>query len=138
MTRPRWVASLAAMAVAAAMCVLGTAGPANAVERPDSLGKDFWVAFSANLGSPQLSLFISSPTATSGNVSVPGLGFSEDFTVTPGAVTTVTIPVGAQLGDGSSGNPENRAMARRDPDLDPLHDDDAFHSAIDPSSHNRS
>lgn len=35
-------------------------------------------------------------------------------------------------------NPENRAMARRDPDLDPLHDDDAFHSAIDPSSHNRS
>jgi len=110
MTRPRWVASLAAMAVAAAMCVLGTAGPANAVERPDSLGKDFWVAFSANLGSPQLSLFISSPTATSGNVSVPGLGFSEDFTVTPGAVTTVTIPVGAQLGDGSSGNPENRAI----------------------------
>ncbi|MFN7917602.1 MAG: tetratricopeptide repeat protein [Vicinamibacterales bacterium] len=34
-------------------------------------------------------------------------------------------------------NPENRALARRDPDLDPLHDDDAFHSALDPTSHNR-
>lgn len=27
-------------------------------------------------------------------------------------------------------NPENRAMARRDPDLEPLHDDEAFLSAI--------
>lgn len=34
-------------------------------------------------------------------------------------------------------NPENRALARRDPDLDPLHDDDAFHSALDPSTHGR-
>jgi outer membrane protein assembly factor BamD (BamD/ComL family) len=29
-------------------------------------------------------------------------------------------------------NPENRALARRDPDLDPLHDDDAFRSAVEP------
>jgi tetratricopeptide (TPR) repeat protein len=28
-------------------------------------------------------------------------------------------------------NPENRARARRDPDLDPLHDDEAFHAALD-------
>jgi|KBSSwiS6_1023812.scaffolds.fasta_scaffold08542_2 tetratricopeptide (TPR) repeat protein len=28
-------------------------------------------------------------------------------------------------------NPENRALARRDPDLEPLHDDDAFRGAID-------
>ena len=28
-------------------------------------------------------------------------------------------------------NPENRALARRDPDLDPLHDDEAFRGAID-------
>jgi len=27
-------------------------------------------------------------------------------------------------------NPENRAIARRDPDLDALHDDDAFHAAL--------
>jgi tetratricopeptide (TPR) repeat protein len=31
-------------------------------------------------------------------------------------------------------NPENRALARRDTDLDPLHDDDAFRGALDASS----
>ncbi|MBK6764693.1 MAG: hypothetical protein IPG68_16135 [Micrococcales bacterium] len=90
------------------LTVLGAAAPASAVERPDSLGKDFWVAFPQNLGAGGLSLFISSPTATSGNVSVPGLSFSENFNVTPGAVTTVVVPDGAQLGDGSSGDPEDR------------------------------
>ncbi len=110
MGKPRWVASLSAMAVAAAMCVIGVGGPASAVERPDSLGKDFWVAFPQNLGAGELSLFISSPTATSGNVSVPGLSFSENFNVTPGAVTTVSVPDGAQLGDGSSGDPEDRGV----------------------------
>ena len=29
-------------------------------------------------------------------------------------------------------NPENRALARRDPDLEPLHDDEAFHPALEP------
>jgi len=28
-------------------------------------------------------------------------------------------------------NPENRAQARRDPDLEPLHDDEAFRAALD-------
>lgn len=28
-------------------------------------------------------------------------------------------------------NPENRALARRDPDLEPLRDDEAFHAALD-------
>jgi tetratricopeptide (TPR) repeat protein len=35
-------------------------------------------------------------------------------------------------------NPENRAHARRDPDLDPLHDDEAFHHALAMSSRSRS
>lgn len=30
-------------------------------------------------------------------------------------------------------NPENRAIARRDADLEPLHDDEAFHAAVDGS-----
>lgn len=30
-------------------------------------------------------------------------------------------------------NPENRALARRDADLEPLHDDEAFHAAVDGS-----
>jgi tetratricopeptide (TPR) repeat protein len=28
-------------------------------------------------------------------------------------------------------NPENRALARNDPDLEPLHDDDAFRAALE-------
>jgi tetratricopeptide (TPR) repeat protein len=31
-------------------------------------------------------------------------------------------------------NPENRALARRDPDLEPLHDDDAFRGALESAS----
>jgi tetratricopeptide (TPR) repeat protein len=34
-------------------------------------------------------------------------------------------------------NPENRAHARRDPDLDPLHDDEAFHHALATSARGR-
>ncbi len=34
-------------------------------------------------------------------------------------------------------NPENRALARRDADLDPLHDDDAFHHALNAGGRSR-
>ena len=34
-------------------------------------------------------------------------------------------------------NPENRALARHDPDLEPLHDDEAFRATIDAPSHPR-
>jgi tetratricopeptide (TPR) repeat protein len=35
-------------------------------------------------------------------------------------------------------NPENRALARRDPDLDPLHSDEAFQAAVEPTGRMRS
>jgi tetratricopeptide (TPR) repeat protein len=35
-------------------------------------------------------------------------------------------------------NPENRALARHDPDLEPLHDDEAFRATIEAPSHARS
>lgn len=35
-------------------------------------------------------------------------------------------------------NPENRALARRDPDLDPLHSDEAFQAVVEPSGRMRS
>lgn len=35
-------------------------------------------------------------------------------------------------------NPENRALARRDPDLDPLHDDEAFQHALEANGRKRS
>lgn len=104
----RIVASLASLALALALLTVGAATSANAAERPDSLGKDFWLTFTKNYAqTPTLSLFISAPRATSGTVSVPGLGFSQNFAVTPGTVETVVVPPGAQLSRGNSGTPEN-------------------------------
>jgi uncharacterized repeat protein (TIGR01451 family) len=60
---------------------------------PDSRGTDFWLAFPQNYtAGSQLSLFVTGDQATSGTAEVPGLGVSEAFTVTPGTVTTVTLP----------------------------------------------
>ncbi len=64
---------------------------------PDSKGTDFWLAFPGQLSSGQLTLFIAGDVSTSGNVSISGLSFSQDFTVTPGQVTIVNLPVSAQL-----------------------------------------
>lgn len=67
-------------------------------DQPDSRGTDFWVLFTQNYSStPDLKLFIAGDTATVGTVEVPGIGFSEAFSVTPGAVTTVDIPAAAQI-----------------------------------------
>jgi hypothetical protein len=58
----------------------------------DSKGTDFWLTFPGNLSSPTASLFISGTEATTGTVTIPGTGFSASFTVTVGAITTVTLP----------------------------------------------
>jgi hypothetical protein len=76
--------------------VLSSTLPAQ--EMRDSKGKDFWTAFPENYdNSATLSLLISSDTATSGTVSVPGLGYSSNFTTTPGAITTVTFASSYEL-----------------------------------------
>lgn len=109
--KTRWLAGISAVALAASLAVTGP--PAVAAERPDSLGKDYWVAFLQNYNgdqSTQLSLFISGATATTGTVSAPGVSWSENFSVTPGTVTTVKVPVEVMLSLGDSGNPEAKAV----------------------------
>ncbi len=65
---------------------------------PDSKGTEFWLAFPHNsTGDATKTLFISADTATSGTVTVPDAGFSQAFTVTPGVVTSVTLPVSSEL-----------------------------------------
>jgi len=74
--------------------------PLSVSAAPDSRGTDFWLAFLGNAfccGTPTLSLFITSDVPTTGDVTIPGLGFSTPFSVTPPAVTTVEIPLGAHL-----------------------------------------
>lgn len=81
------------VAVSGLMALAGSASAA-----PDSKGTDHWLAFPTNyIQTPELSLFITGDTATAGTVEIPGLVFSQPFTVTPGAVTTVALPATAQL-----------------------------------------
>jgi len=58
-----------------------------------SLGTDFWVAFSRNYSfTGDLILTIASEQDATGNVAVPGIAFSQDFSVTAGNVATVNLP----------------------------------------------
>jgi len=69
----------------------------------DNFGTEFWLAFNKNYDqdsypyySPNLTLTISSNTATTGLVEIPGLaGFSTPFSVTPGSPTVIFIPSSA-------------------------------------------
>jgi uncharacterized repeat protein (TIGR01451 family) len=71
--------------------------PTAAAGLRDNKGVEFWLAFPENLMEPELKLYITGSTPTTGMVEIPGLGFSTSFSVTPGKVTTVDIPAAAEL-----------------------------------------
>jgi RHS repeat-associated protein len=56
-----------------------------------SKGTEFWLMFGEVLGSTP-SIFITSETNASGTVSVPGINFSQNFTVAAAQITSVTLP----------------------------------------------
>jgi len=91
--------------IAAAALASATPFFAGAAERPDSQGREFWLGFSENESTSELSLFISGSSATIGTVEIPGLAFATSFSVVPGAVTTVSLPANARaVGSGSVQN----------------------------------
>jgi len=63
----------------------------------DSQGVDFWLAFPTNYSYQELTLFISGTVATTGTVAIPGVSFTQAFTVTPGTTTSVTLSSDVQL-----------------------------------------
>ncbi|MFT3947308.1 MAG: Ig-like domain-containing protein [Agriterribacter sp.] len=63
-------------------------------QAPDSKGTDFWLTFPGNYNPGALTLFISGDENTTGTVTVPGTGFSTNFTVVAGTVTSVVLPTG--------------------------------------------
>jgi len=70
-------------------------------------GTNFWIVFTPNDNpNPTLSIFISSTIATSGNIYSAVPGVNQSFTVVPGIVTQVSIPVGVIL----SGGIENKGI----------------------------
>lgn len=93
--RSRVVGLVAVLALALSVLV---AVPA-AASLPDSVGSEHWLAFSPN-EYPELTVLkvlISSGEATTGTLSIDGLGIEEDFTVVPGIVTEVVVPGDAMV-----------------------------------------
>ncbi|MBO0356797.1 Ig-like domain-containing protein [Hymenobacter sp. BT186] len=80
------------------LCLLLCSMSTRSFAAADSKGTDFWLTFPGNyVSGSTLTLFIAGDVATTGNVSIPGLSFSSNFSVTPGAVTSIIIPAGAEL-----------------------------------------
>src|ERR1039458_4017447 len=71
-----------------------------------SKGTEFWLSFPRGFGGgstpTSLQLFITSPTDNSGQVQIPGVGFTAPYTVAAGASTQILIPTSAEatLADG--------------------------------------
>jgi hypothetical protein len=60
-------------------------------------GTDFYLGFSQNYaGAANLALYITGTAATTGTVTIANVSFSANFTVTPGTITTITIPSAAE------------------------------------------
>ncbi len=88
---------LVALAAALASLTLLPLTAAQA-EPLNNAGREFWLGFPTNYGgATQLTLYITGSTATNGTVTIPGESFSQSFSVTPGAVTAVKLPSGAQM-----------------------------------------
>lgn len=82
------------------LCLLLCGLSSRSYAAADSKGTDFWLTFPGNLNTgTTLTLFITGDVATTGTVSIASLSFNAPFTVTPGAVTSVIIPAGAELFD---------------------------------------
>ena len=68
-------------------------------------GKDFWIGYGNHVrmfnGNPpeKMQLYITSDVATSGQVNISSVGFSQSFTVSPNQITTIDIPRSAALTD---------------------------------------
>jgi hypothetical protein len=80
------------LATVAALVLTLTIAPAPAGAAQETRGTDFWIAFDRNYsGNPELTIFISGDTATSGEVTPFGMA-AIPYSVTPGAVTSVPVP----------------------------------------------
>lgn len=78
-------------------------------------GRDFWLAFphAPVSGSPEggvLRLLITGDSVATGTVSSAAFSESLTFSVSPGAVTTVTIPASAELTSADGGSVENKGI----------------------------
>ena len=72
-------------------------------QNPDSKGTDFWLTFPGNYDNGSTAtLFISGEQNSSGTVTIPGVGFTQNFTVTVGNITSVELPPSVFLTNSST------------------------------------
>ena len=65
---------------------------------PSTTGTDFWTVFGANIqASPDNYISLSATTSTTATVAVPGTGFTQDVSITPGTVTSVDLAPGVVM-----------------------------------------
>jgi len=101
--RVRLTRARTALAALCAAVAAFAAAAAPAAAAPDNFGTDFHLGFITNFGGgAEKTLFITGDKATTGTVTVDGLGFTQDFTVTPGTITSVVLPAGAEMPAGES------------------------------------
>jgi hypothetical protein len=93
------LSSIKSLVCVGVCALLLMASGASHAAQADSKGTEFWLMFNGNLpgGGEVVNLFLAGDTATTGTVEIPGLGFSAPFSVTPGTVTTVTLPLAVRM-----------------------------------------
>jgi gliding motility-associated-like protein len=95
------------------LLVVLSVGVSNAQSPTTNYGKDFWYGYtpSSDLTSAIPTVYITSFNNTSGTISVPLGSWSSNFTVTPNAVTAITIPASQVIQPtGGFGSPANMGI----------------------------
>jgi len=68
-------------------------------------GKDFWIAYGNHVrmfnagGAEKMQIYITSDVSTTGNITIPSIGFNQNYTVNANQITTIDIPRTAALLD---------------------------------------
>lgn len=76
-----------------------------------TLGTQFWVTWMPNFDSPEnCYLYITSETGATGTISMPGTGWSQNFTVAPNGSYTLQIPSAQNPVVSTINTPVNRAV----------------------------
>lgn len=86
------------MALCIAICICFTNN--SYAQNIDNYGTEFWVSFGKNfIGSftQDLQITISGLASTSGTISIPGIGFTNNFNVIAGNSITINIPITAEV-----------------------------------------
>ena len=74
-----------------------------------SIGTDFWVSWMPNIyPDPECQIFISSETGANGVVSIPGAGWTQNFSIPANGSTMINIPISSDCIISTPNAPINR------------------------------